>query len=75
MKRLKRLLLLATAGFIAKQIRSRLKQPQGEGPDADPTATPFDAHVQGDSVQYETASPAARDPRDPDEPFGGQPMR
>jgi hypothetical protein len=74
-KRLKRLLLLATAGFVAKQIRSRLKHKERGAPDADPTAAPFETKVEGDSVQYEAANPVDRDPKDPDEPFGGQPMR
>jgi hypothetical protein len=76
-RRLKRVLLLATVGFIGKEIRRRFLQKQAAAgmPDAHPTAAPFDAHVQGDSVRYEATNPVERDPKDPDEPFGGQPMR
>ena len=75
-RRLKRMLLLAMVGFIGREIRRRfLHKKDGGAPDAHPTAAPFDAHVQGDSVHYEATNPRERDPEDPDEPFGGPPMR
>jgi hypothetical protein len=73
-RRLKRLLVLATVGFIGREVRKRFLQKDAGAPDAHPTAAPFDASVQGDSVRYEATNPVARDPASPDEPFGGQPV-
>jgi hypothetical protein len=76
-RRLKRVFLLATVGFIGKAIRKRFlqKQDAGSAPSANPTAAPFEAQVQGDSVRYEATNPVDRDPKDPAEPFGGEPQR
>jgi hypothetical protein len=75
-RRLMRMLLLAMVGFIGREIRRRLLLKGGGGePHAHPTAAPFDAHVQGDSVHYEATNPSERDPKDPNEPFGGTPTR
>ena len=75
MRRLKRVAVLAVLGFLGKQLRQKLRERQDGGPDAHPSAAPFDAQVHGDSVHYETTKPTDRDPQDPNEPFGGQPMR
>ena len=76
-QRLMRMLLLAGVGFVGRQIQKKLKQgSDGDAaPAANPTAAPFEAHVEGDSVQYEPTNPVERDPKDPDEPFGGSPVR
>ncbi len=73
-QRLMRMLLLAGIGFVGRQIQKKF-QHGNEAPAANPTAAPFEAHVAGDSVQYEATNPVERDPKDPDEPFGGQPLR
>jgi hypothetical protein len=75
-----RVLLLALAGVVGRQIKRKFQEQHDatdghRGPDAKPTAAPFEAHVEGDAVHYEPANPTARDPDDPDEPFGGQPLR
>ncbi|MDX6599494.1 MAG: hypothetical protein QOE87_3381 [Gaiellales bacterium] len=77
-QRLKRMFLLAAVGFAGKQIRKKFLQKRDAGrgvPDANPSAAPFETHVRGDSVHYAATNPAERDPRDPDEPFGGEPLR
>ena len=75
MRRLKRVVILAVIGFLGKQLRRKFLEKQDGGFDAHPTAAPFEAHVRGDSVHYEATNPTERNPKDPDEPFGGQPMR
>ena len=75
-RRLKRMLLLALVGIVGREIRRRFLHEEGSGvPNAHPTAAPFEAHVQGDSVHYEATNPSERDPAAPDEPFGGPPLR
>ena len=80
-QRLTRMLLLAMAGVVGRQIKRKFDQQKhddatgNEAPRAKPTAAPFEAHVEGDSVHYEAANPTERDPNDPDEPFGGRPLR
>ena len=73
-QRLMRMLLLAGIGFVARQIQKKLQQ-GNDAPAANPTAAPFETHLEGDSVQYEATNPVERDPKDPDEPFGGAPLR
>jgi hypothetical protein len=72
------MLLLAAVGFVGEQIRKKFRQKRDSGggvPDANPSAAPFETDVRGDSVHYAATNPAERDPRDPNEPFGGQPLR
>jgi hypothetical protein len=81
-KRLMRMLLLGAAGVIGRQIQKRFRQgalaghSRGESvPRAEPTATPFEAHVRADEVTYEPDDPAPRDPDDPNEPFSGRALQ
>jgi hypothetical protein len=74
------MLLLGAVGVIGRQIQKRFGKgaPASHGhgaPHAEPTATPFEAHVRGDAVTYEADDPAPRDPDDPNEPFSGRALQ